>query len=191
MKNVRYFIKFSYYGVDMIELATITDMEILGVERKAAVLHGREAARAILSRGSDIALLWVSKLGYHKLPGGGLEDGEERTGALAREILEETGWEADIEEELGMTVEIRGEFGLRQVSYVYLAQASKKVARPSFTKKEMSQGFELRWMNIDEALKMMENEEPKDYEGKFVHHRDLFLLKMAYSLIMDGLSSQK
>ena len=51
----------------------------------------RDAARAVLLKGNKIALIYVSRHGYHKLPGGGIEKGESIEDALFREIKEETG----------------------------------------------------------------------------------------------------
>lgn len=160
-------------------IGTITDEDIFGKRTRAKILQERSASRAIMLKGEDIALLWLSKHSYHKLPGGGIEKGEDSRKALNRELLEETGWEAKVRGELGITIEIRARYGLRQVSYTYLADAIRKVSVPRFTPKEMSKGFELRWINIYDAYKIMQNETPKDYEGKFIHFRDFLLLKNA------------
>ncbi|MFT8350907.1 NUDIX domain-containing protein [Clostridium saccharoperbutylacetonicum] len=52
----------------------------------------RKASRAIvLNDLGEIALLYVSKNKYHKLPGGGIEAGESIDIALNREVMEEVG----------------------------------------------------------------------------------------------------
>jgi len=49
----------------------------------------REAARAVLFDDDDnIPLLFVAKHHYHKLPGGGIDDGENKEDALIRECRE-------------------------------------------------------------------------------------------------------
>jgi 8-oxo-dGTP diphosphatase len=47
----------------------------------------REAARAIVyDKDGNIAILNVSKQKYHKLPGGGIEEGEDIQSALKRNV---------------------------------------------------------------------------------------------------------
>lgn len=68
-----------------------------------------------------MALLHVSKRGYHKLPSGGIEAGESITEALEREIKEEIGCGIDIISELGQIVDIKEKWEIRQESFCYMA----------------------------------------------------------------------
>ncbi|MFA5163490.1 MAG: NUDIX domain-containing protein [Patescibacteria group bacterium] len=139
----------------------------------------REAARAILFNDSRfIPLLFVSKHGFHKLPGGGLEEGEEITDALAREIEEETGCQAEITGELGKIIEFRSRWKLKQTSYCYLGKITSQ-GKPNFTEKETLEGFKLVWLELDQAISQMEKERPDNYEGNFIQKRDLAFLKKA------------
>ena len=55
----------------------------------------REAARAVLlSDSGQIFLMNVRLHGYHKLPGGGIDEDENVEEALARELMEEVGCKA-------------------------------------------------------------------------------------------------
>jgi len=163
-------------------IGIITDEDVIKEKIEPDVKREREASRSVLYNEGDLALLWVAEQKYHKLPGGGVEEGENVMQALHREILEETGWSAEIEGELGAIQEIRGLYGLRQLSYCYLARALDKVDEPSFTEEERTKGFELRWMNIKNALRKIEKDTPNSYEGKFIHYRDLLFLKKAYTI---------
>ncbi|SFI61753.1 HDIG domain-containing protein [Treponema bryantii] len=52
----------------------------------------RDSARAIIHVGVDkLALVYATKLGYYKFPGGGIHEGEDKIAALAREVQEEVG----------------------------------------------------------------------------------------------------
>ncbi len=58
----------------------------------AANFSRRIAVRAVIfDRDGNVAMLAVTRDGYHKLPGGGVEEGEDLHEALARECLEEVG----------------------------------------------------------------------------------------------------
>lgn len=70
-------------------------------EEEAASYRIRTTVRAIVyDKDGDIAVLNVSKWKYHKLPGGGVNDGEDVNGALKRECREELGCEIDMYNEL-------------------------------------------------------------------------------------------
>lgn len=137
----------------------------------------RFASRAVLFDDDDlIPLLFVSKFNYHKLPGGGIEAGEDKVEALDREIKEETGCVASIDGEVGELTEYRSEFNLFQVSYCFIGKVVKKGA-PKFEQSELDEGFKLVWVSMDEAIKLLKNDKPENYEGKFIRERDLRFLE--------------
>ena len=52
----------------------------------------RDSARAVIHVGDDkLALVYATKHGYYKVPGGGIHEGEDKLVALAREVQEEVG----------------------------------------------------------------------------------------------------
>lgn len=70
----------------------------------------RRAARAVIfDESGKMALLHVTKDGYHKIPGGGVEDGEDIKEALCREALEEAGCSIEITNELGLILKDRAQ----------------------------------------------------------------------------------
>lgn len=151
-----------------------------------SLLEIREAARAVLfDENGLVPLLFVSKYNYHKIPGGGIDKGEDKLQALAREVLEEAGSEIKVIGEVGKIIEFRSKWNFKQVSYCYLGQVISKV-KPNFTEKELSQGFKLMWLPLDEAILKIENDKPENYEGSFIRERELAFLKKARE--MGGLS---
>lgn len=145
----------------------------------------RYAARAIVSASDGkIALLYVGKHHYHKLPGGGVEDNEDVEQALERELLEEIGCRAEVAAELGKIIEYRDEWDMKQTSYCYLAKQVGEAGQPDFTEKELSEGFAVVWAkDITEAINLLQQDTPEDYGGKFIRERDITFLRAAKELL--------
>jgi ADP-ribose pyrophosphatase YjhB (NUDIX family) len=166
-------------------LKTIRDID-LGFETPAPNLYRElEAARAVVfDENNNVALLLSTKNHYHKLPGGGIEKGEDVKKALNREVMEETGCQiADIKE-LGMIEEYRNEDSLHQISYCFIAKLEGKKGKPELTQSEINEGFEPIWLSLDDAIKTLNNEEMNEFRrGKFMVTRDLLFLNETKKII--------
>ena len=140
----------------------------------------RKAARAVVfDKNNRIGLLYVKKKNYYKLPGGGIEEGENIETALSRECREELGVEIKTIKEVGSIVEYRSKWKLHQISYCFIAKIDSKKKAPNFTEKEKLSGFEIVWIESSVALKLLNLRKTSDYEGKFIEERDLCFLNIA------------
>ena len=141
----------------------------------------RAAARAIVrDENGHIALLKVGRHGYYKLPGGGVDEGEDIQTALLRECLEEIGCDIEVLGEVGTVEEHKLKSKLKQTSYCYLAKVVGTKGSPSFTQKEMDGGFSILWVPPSEAIKLMETCAPTTSGGKdYIVPRDICLLQAA------------
>ncbi len=146
-----------------------------------SVYRQRRAARAVVTDSEgQVYLLNVSKHQYHKLPGGGIDGAEEILEALKRELLEEIGCEADIVSEIGSIVEYRDFEKLKQISYCFIAKQLGGQVPSALEAGELAEGmYEVKVKNIDEAITLLEKDEPNSIEGRFIKIRDLAFLKAA------------
>lgn len=140
-------------------------------------INFREAVRFIwIDENNLIPLLLVSNHNYHKLPGGWIDDGEDHMNALKRECMEEIGAEIEMLGEIGEIHEYRADFFMKQVSYCYFGKITSQ-GKPKFTELELSWGFQIVWMTLDEAIEQIKNDTPNNYEGIFIQERDLCFLE--------------
>jgi len=143
----------------------------------------RKAARAVVfDLEGKVALVYSAKNAYHKLPGGGVEVGEDLETAVRRELLEEIGCTVGETKELGVVEEYRNGIGLRQLSYCYTTGVLEKgVAQ--LDPNEVIEEYVTQWHHPDEAILILEKEMSMDhYQGKFMLLRDLTFLKEARQL---------
>lgn len=109
----------------------------------------RAASRAILfDENSRIALINVTKYGYFKLPGGGVEDDEDISTTLARELREEVGTTAiEVIAELGEVDEYRDAWEVKATHYGFVVRSTGPLTETSRTPKEIAHGMEVVWAN--------------------------------------------
>ena len=140
----------------------------------------REAVRVVLfNEKGEIALMHIGKYDVYKLPGGGMEHGETLERAFVRELLEETGCEAEKIAEIGVTVEKRDDWKLIQISHCYTAKVTK-MGENHLDKGEVEEEFTLHWVkNIDQAIKLIESNKSKEYDNAYITLRDSEILKKA------------
>lgn len=168
-------------------LAQIDDKDILESPiPESQNLKIRHAARAILfNKDNNIALIKVTKRHHHKLPGGGLEDNEDISEALTRELAEETGCTATVTKEVGKIEETRNQANLKQISYCYIAEISGEQQELGLTQDEIDKGSELIWVPLEKAIELLKNDDTADYHGKFIKVRDSKFLEEAKQILTE------
>ena len=165
----------------------ITDSKV-GSDLKETETNGewnvRLAVRAVLLDDQKrIALMHIAKYNVYKLPGGGVDEDEDLDTAFFREMMEETGCNADIINLIGITIEKRDQWKMFQVSHCYIALA-EKVKELELTDEEKESGFSLHWIDsIDKALELVGKNSSDRYDDRYIKERDYSILQEAQKLL--------
>ncbi len=150
----------------------------------AGTVHdiSRYSTRGILIDGmGKVAMMLTEVKGRCKLPGGGIELGENERDAFIRQIAEETGLNCEILETIGYIEEHKLRSNFRQYSYVFLARETGELEESSDgTGSRINTG--IAWMPLDKAIAAMQgaiNMENNSYSMKFMLLRDKLILEYA------------
>ncbi|MCL2229428.1 MAG: NUDIX domain-containing protein [Firmicutes bacterium] len=128
----------------------------------------RKTVRAIvLNDKNQVAILHDTKAGFHHLPGGGIDEGEEIMQSLHRECLEEVGSKVKVVGDLGVTIEYRNTQGMIQISYCYVVKTFGAFKQPELSEGEISAGQVTEWHTLENAIKIFESEIPNEFTKKW------------------------
>ena len=154
--------------------------EDIGLENKSFnPTDTRYAARAILKNAKgEIAIFNKSLKNEYKLPGGGIEDEEDKIEALKRELLEETGCTIKDINYLGITIEEKSSTNFKQISYIYECQVLEDTKKLHLTRKETDEGARLIWTTVEDAYKLVKNSFNNLKGSKYDNlYKSLFMVK--------------
>ena len=158
-------------------LCELTDEKLLGTDA-VSTNWPRLAARAIVrNRAGLIGVSYIAKFDLHNLPGGGVEPGEAPEDTVRREVREEAGCTCGQITPLGIVYENRGSQNFVQQSWYYAVEAEADDLPLMLTEKEKSNGICIKWVTMDEAVRLIENQDTTMDSRKFVRARDLTALE--------------
>ncbi|SEL55223.1 NUDIX domain-containing protein [Colwellia chukchiensis] len=118
----------------------------------------RKAARAIVLNGEEILLLYTRRYHDYSLPGGGIDDNEDKISGLIRELREETGAQNITNiQAFGCYEEYRHWYKddydiVHMLSYCYTCDVDQKRLAPAFEAHELANGMQPLWINIHDAI---------------------------------------
>ena len=144
----------------------------------------RHAARAIVVKGEDILLLYTKHYDDYSLPGGGIDEGEDKIAGLIRELQEETGAQGIRNvKAFARYDEYRPWYKsdadiIHMISYCYTCDIDETLGETAFEAHKITNGMTPLWMNIHAAIAhnqvVMAN---SDKKGLSIE-RETFLLKV-------------
>ena len=189
-------IKFSNKYFDKINLiGQIRDEDIGEKSKIVETYRQRFGARGIVLRDDGkIAIFNKSLKNEFKLPGGGIDEGEETAEAFKREVFEETGCKIEIIDFLGTIEELKTQDSFKQMSYVYVGKVIEDTKALHVTEQEEKEGAKLLWKKPEKALELIkscydkllpspcEENLTSIYYTKFIVRRDAKILETYLNL---------
>ncbi|KAL7944574.1 NUDIX hydrolase domain-like protein [Trichoderma barbatum] len=162
-------------------------LKTIGAKQLETTYICRYAVRVVaLKPLKEIAIIYVDKGNYYKLPGGGIKRDEEHLNAARRKVQEETGAIISLRNTncIATTEELHN--NLYQISYCYLADILDATGSPSLTEEERADGLSHQWMPINKALEAIVLVKPTSELGRYIHKRDVYLLTEAKKVLEGG-----
>ncbi|MEX2474441.1 NUDIX hydrolase [Marinobacter sp.] len=159
--------------------------------REGRVLR-RHAARGIVLREDKILLLFTERYNDFSLPGGGIDEGEEITVALARELEEETGArDVQVKNHYGFIEEYRPHWKpqydlMHMTSHFFVCDVAPELAEVRMESYEVANGMRPAWVSVSEAVshnqKVMARQEKT--MGQSIQRETFMLEKISRELVL-------
>ena len=149
-------------------------------------VFSRPSVRGIILKDDNkIALVYSEKEKYYKFPGGGIHKDEDNKEALIREVREEVG--------LIVIPESICEFGsvmrrqksnilpntiFEQENFYYTCKIENRIVDQDLDHYEAEAGFTLRFVSLDEAIRVNSTYKSEDYFNEIMIMRETKVLQM-------------
>jgi 8-oxo-dGTP pyrophosphatase MutT (NUDIX family) len=130
-----------------------------GINIRGRTIH-RTAVRAVIQHGRNLLMIYSSRVGDYKFPGGGVKEGETHEQALKREVEEESGAMLEvIGESIGVVIEYNiateAEYDVfKMASHYYLCRVRDGLGTQNLDGYEKDLGFKPIWIDIEKVIQV-------------------------------------
>ena len=152
----------------------------------------RPSARGIIIRDDKIALVYSKKEKYYKFPGGGIKGDEDKRAALVREVREEVGLIVipDSIREFGSVMRRQKsdhspDTVFEQENFYYFCSTEDKKLKQELDDYEKEAEFELRYVDIDDAIKADKDHHSDDLFDEIMIKREMRVLQLVKKYLQE------
>lgn len=144
----------------------------------------RHAARGIVIKGDSILLLYTQRYHDYSLPGGGIDEGEDKIAGLMRELQEETGAQGIRNiKAFARYDEYRPWYKtdadiIHMISHCYVCDIDETLGETKLESHEINNGMRPLWINIHHAITHNEKVIASSDKKGLSIERETFLLKV-------------
>lgn len=151
-------------------------------------MQPRYAARTVLlDSDNQVAIICANHASYYKIPGGGIDPGEDLLSAAQRETREESGCDCQIITKLGQLTTDLPAWEMQDISIGFLAKVVGTKATPTFDAFEAKRGFTLQWLpNLTTAIQLLSSHQVSDPSATAIQARDLKFLQLAAEYLQNS-----
>ncbi|MFA6390967.1 MAG: NUDIX domain-containing protein [Patescibacteria group bacterium] len=121
-----------------------------------------------------IALVGTTVHYIYTLPGGGVDDSEKIEEGIKREVKEETGFDVEIIEMLGVIDDYRNREKKHCISYCAVANIIGEKSDINLTDSEKENGLHVKWLTPEDAISLLQEEYNKVKKGEIEYYNTAF-----------------
>lgn len=176
----------------MKSLAVFNQRDVFPLMPEAPGIHfeDRPTGKAVIfGENKRIALVGNKANSFYLLPGGGIDKDELIGDGIIRECLEETGCDVKLDKFLGVVDDYRSRDKTHCISYCYTANVITDNKKLKLTSDEEKNGMHVIWVELDEAVRILNKEIDDLRSGKVQFYntgfnilRDNVFLKVAQEI---------
>lgn len=133
------------------------------------------SARTVFLKEGKVLLLHTKKYDYYTLPGGNQEKGETLEETAVRETREETGYIVNVKNKTVTIVEYFPE-ATWESHYFLVEQDQESLVEKELNEEEQEFEWETIWLDLDEALILLDNHDSKYYKATNVMQREFLAI---------------
>ena len=134
----------------------------------------------------NVALVGNKINDFYLLPGGGIGPNEPIETGIIRECLEEIGCKVTLLKDLGTTEDFRTRDKKHYINHCFTAQVIGEKGKLHLTEEEAKNGMHVKWVPLEEAIKILADEVEQLHQGKISFYNTGFNISRDHIFLLEA-----